>query len=209
MDKLGKKIPEQKNYCQPARKIADDVYDGILRVKDAKKLAEIEIKKCRETNKLGAHLSTAEFAQIFANRALAESESRSAIALSPNESEAHRRLCMVTINQVERSAICDSLKRFASESVLATLTLAGVAQERSNFGEAIRLLDEVIRRRPEFGLAWLNRGITKSNSGDLENALIDLDKAIARLPEKSNDMITAKSHRWHVLELLGRTKKAD
>jgi tetratricopeptide (TPR) repeat protein len=201
-------FPEQKNYCQPALKLVDQYFDGVISYKSVIQSASAEIEKCQTTNKLGAHLSAAQLASIAGNKVLAANEARSALALAPDESEAHRRLCMALPIGAEKTTICEGMKRFSEESVLINYSLGQNAIGSKNYAEAIRLLNDVIMRRPDYGSAWLERGRTKSFTGDNSGAISDIDKSLELLPAKSADARTAGVRKYEIMTALNRHSEA-
>ena len=197
-------FPEQKNYCQPALGLVNQYYDGAISYDTVLKNASLEIEKCRTTNKLGAHLSMAQLASITRQPNLAATEARAALALAPDESEAHRRLCLVLPNGAEKTAACEGMKRFSAQSVLINFSLGQTAIQNRNYAEAIRLLSDVITRRPDYGGAWVERGRAKSLSGDKNGGLFDVEKALQLLPLKSSDASLAVNQKIAILDSLNR-----
>jgi tetratricopeptide (TPR) repeat protein len=80
----------------------------------------------------------------------------------------------------------DTYQRLLDESPDNLFALRGKAQALMQIGErhsALLIYDDAIRRAPEVGVSYANRGILKDRMGDYRGALADYEKALELEPE--------------------------
>ena len=113
---------------------------------------------------------------------------RAVLAIDPGNADAHHLMGLIALGQ---GAVAEAASHFAR----LIQTRPAVAEYRSNYGHALRLLDrleaaekellEATRLDPTLVDGWINLGLTRLDRDDAAGAIAALGSAVARAPDSA------------------------